>query len=303
MTTIKTILTAALMLTLSGVGCGGAKAPEAKPSGDKSPGGETPGTETADKVVLSADRSQDTYTLIRSKGFNPDESPDLCAGNHQVGRHISQVYDQTLGKDVFVFTIHAQEDKDRDKSDITDRQRNEIKTDNKSPEDMRGSEGERFHLSWKFMLPKGFIPTSSFCHIHQLKGISGSDVSQPVITFTARYNSKGNLLQVIHNGADGQGYNNYLAAVPLADFLGEWVQVDEWATFLHAGSYKLVITRIRDGKKLVEIDQAADMWRDGAGDIRPKWGIYRSIGANGSLLSTLRDEELRFADFGISQLD
>ena len=44
-----------------------------------------------------------------------------------------------------------------------------------------------------------------------------------------------------------------------------------------------------------------DMWRTGARGLRPKWGIYRYIGKNRELESSLRDEELRFADFEITK--
>jgi len=64
----------------------------------------------------------------------------------------------------------------------------------------------------------------------------------------------------------------------------------------------LVITRLSDGKQLVKIeDKGRNFWRTGTTGMRPKWGIYRSVGSNGSLRSTLRDEVLLFADFEIEK--
>ena len=44
------------------------------------------------------------------------------------------------------------------------------------------------------------------------------------------------------------------------------------------------------------------LWRDGSTGIRPKWGLYRNFGENGSNKDQLRDETLKFADFRIEKL-
>ena len=146
--------------------------------------------------MLRADGNDEgTYSLILERGYNyetPDES-----GDHKNApfRHIHQRYDNVLKKNVFDFYIHIQNDDDRGKTDITDRQRNEIKTDAKSPASMVAQEGETLRISWKFRLPEGFKTTTKFCHIHQLKGIDNSegtaDVGMPLITFTCRTLSNG----------------------------------------------------------------------------------------------------------------
>ena len=145
-------------------------------------------------------------------------------------------------------------------------------------------------------------------HIHQLKGIDNSegnaDVGMPLITFTARSVGSGQQFQVIFVPPSEQGGGNqYLARVDLKDFLGEWVAVTERATFSYSGSYSLCITRISDGKELVKIeDSGRSFWRTGTTGLRPKWGIYRSVGSDGSLRANLRDEVLLFADFEIEKL-
>lgn len=249
-----------------------------------------------------------TYTLIKGQGYNyetPDES-----GEHAQSpfRHIRQSYSEWLKRNVFEFHIHAAIDDDRGLANVKDRQRNEIKTDSKSPSSMVAQEGETLEMRWKFQLPEGMVTTDKFCHIHQLKGIDNSegnaDVGMPLITFTARSVGSGQQFQVIFVPPSEQGGGNqYLARVDLKDFLGEWVAVTERATFSYSGSYSLSITRISDGRELVKIeDSGRSFWRTGTTGLRPKWGIYRSVGSDGSLRANLRDEVLLFADFEIEKL-
>jgi hypothetical protein len=102
---------------------------------------------------------------------------------------------------------------------------------------------------------------------------------------------------------ESDGSSTYLAKVDLADFLGEWVSVTETVLFADDGKYSVVITRIRDGKQLVKVDNAKlDMWRKDCTGMRPKWGLYRNFGENRSMASELRDEILKFADFDIEKL-
>lgn len=254
-------------------------------------------------VTLSADGKTDTYVLMLAKGFNyevPDSS-GTHAANHV--KHISQVFDPFLGKYVFEFIIHINIDDDRGLPNITDRQRNEIKTDAKSPANMVGSRGETHINRWKFKLPLGFKPTKNFTHIHQIKGYGGTDIDMPLITFTARKQSNGSqLLQIIHVSPKPATTTTYLAAVPLSDFIDQWVEVCESATFDHNGKYEVTITRIGDKKELLHfVSDNIDLWRDGATAMRPKYGIYRSFGIEGSLKDEMQDEILRFADFSLKE--
>lgn len=262
-----------------------------------------PGTLVAD----GADEA--TYTLITAQGYN-QEAPDTSGAHAAVPfRHIRQAFDEEVKRWVFDFYIHVENDNDRGNPQKTDRQRNEIKTDGHSPASMIAQRGETLVMRWKFRLPEGMRTTSKFCHIHQLKGIDNkagtADVSLPLITFTPRTLSNGTRrLQVIYVAPTEQGAgNNYLAQVDLADFLGEWVAVTERVRFDYGGSYSLHIVRISDGRELLRIDdRTLDLWRTGTAGLRPKWGIYRSIGDVGSLKNELRDEIVRFADFEIEKL-
>lgn len=268
--------------------------------------GQTKAGRQVDGTLIADGNNAKTYELIERSGYN-HEAPD-SSREHETEhfRHIQQVYDNELNKHVFAFFIHAAIDDDRGLPHITDRQRNEIKTDNKSPRHLVGQEGETMVFRWKFRLPSGFRTTTKFSHLHQLKGIDNkentADVDAPLITLTAYSNKKaGQQLRVRY---DKRGESTVtLAASDLADFLGHWVEVEEKVRFGEQGSYEVVIIRIGDGKVLLKLDPAGlDMWRTGCTGIRPKWGIYRYLGENRSWQDQLRDEEIRFADFSIRKL-
>ncbi|MDE5690975.1 MAG: hypothetical protein K2I13_01990, partial [Alistipes sp.] len=249
-----------------------------------------------------------TYALITACGYNyetPDASNDHAAEPFQ---HIRQSWDETLQRYVFDFYIHIDIDDDRGKPNITDRQRNEIKTDGHSPASMVGQEGETMVFRWKFRLPEGMLTTQQFCHVHQIKGIDNAagtaDVSMPVITFTARTLSNGKRqLQVIYVPPTSEGGGNrYLARADLEEFLGRWVEAEECIECGAEGSYRLSVRRLSDGRELLSVPRTAlAMWRDGTTGMRPKWGIYRSFGKAGALKPDLRDEVLRFADFEVGK--
>ena len=259
-----------------------------------------------DGRLVADGNSAETYRLIRQSGYNhecPDSSRQHASAHVQ---HIEQVYDEQLGKPVFVFHIHAAIDDDRGKTNIKDRQRNEIKTDGKSPKSMVAQEGETLVMKWKFKLPKGFKTTSKFSHIHQLKGLDNkqgtASVGAPLMTLTCYTQSNGKqVLRLRYDDRNANGTET-LDKTPLDPFLDEWVEAEETATFGAKGKYAITLKRVRDGKVLFEYsNDSLDMWRTGSTGLRPKWGIYRYIGKNREWQSQLRDEEIRFADFSIEK--
>lgn len=140
----------------------------------------------------------------------------------------------------------------------------------------------------------------------QLKGIDNAsgtaDVSSPLITLTAYSNSKSGQQLRVRYDKRGESTTT-IASADLADFLGNWVEVEEKARFGEDGSYEVTIMRVKDGKVLLKLDpQKMDMWRTDCTGLRPKWGIYRYLGENRSWQDQLRDEEIRFADFSIKKL-
>lgn len=266
---------------------------------------EEPAGQQADGTLTADGNSLKTYELIRRSGYN-HEAPD-SSGTHGTAhfQHIQQLYDSQLCKYVFAFFIHAAIDDDRGIADITDRQRNEIKTDNKSPKELVGQQGETMLFRWKFCLPAGFRTTAKFSHLHQLKGIDNAagtaDVSSPLITLTAYSDSQGGQQLRVRYDKRGEGTST-LAGADLADFLGNWVEAEEKVRFGEEGSYEIILTRMKDNKVLLKLEcEEMDMWRTGCAGMRPKWGIYRYLGEDRSWQDQLRDEEIRFADFSIQK--
>ena len=137
------------------------------------------------QVELNADGPGNTYELITSvfaPGYNPIEVPDC---NHNAfGEHIDEHFDPELNTNVFRFYIHTTPDKDRCIN--FDRERNEIKTYDQSPDNLLGIENEKVIYKWKFKLEAGFQSSPNFTHLHQLKSVGGSLASMPMYTLTAR---------------------------------------------------------------------------------------------------------------------
>jgi len=255
------------------------------------------------QTVLTANGTTDTYTLINSvlaPGYTAMETPDSF--HPAFGPHITQVYDATLGKSVFKFWIHVSETNELQdiSTGSTDRQRNEVKTYEPSPSNMKGTYGETVVYKWRFQLPVGFQPSSSFTHIHQIKAVGGDD-SSPLFTLTPRKGST-NKMQLIHNNT------NNVAEVNLSLFEGVWVEATETIRYDSiAGTYSMVIKKVSDNSTILSYSNGSLMTFRGANYtlgytantfIRPKWGIYRSV-AN---LSDLRDEAMLFDSFSIEEI-
>jgi len=242
-------------------------------------------------ALLFADGPGNTYELIDSVlGGHAEEVPD-CS-HPDFGRHISEVYDSTLHRYVFVFTIHATPDNDRCVN--FDRQRNEIKTYGPSPDSLKGFLNDTVTHMWKFKLDSGFQPSPNFCHIHQIKAGDGDD-GAPLITLTPRFGNP-NKMQIIHTGSGSATSLGTVLQVSLAPFMGTWVKVEEHIIYKTAGVFSITIKRMRDDSVLLSYSNTnIDMWRNGTTFIRPKWGIYRSLNSP----SYLRDENVRFNDFYI----
>ena len=318
MTILTQIVLAAAMFACTGVDF---EIPTPQPGGGSSSGGGSGSEDTTTQTTparpkpmaerypaatgqpcaLVPDGVSDTYAYMNARGYYQEcpDSSGLHAKSHV--KHITQVWDDSLARYVYRFDIHIDIDDDRGKPEITDRQRNEIKTYAASPDNMVAAEGQTHTYTWKFQIPKGFKATSKFCHLHQLKGYGGDDIGNPLITFVARLRSGKQYLELTHYGPNGASAVKLESAL-LDQFEGEWVMVEEKATYLHKGKYEVKIVRMRDDKTLLYYKtNNIDIWRDGATAIRPKWGIYRSFGAGGSIKNQMRDESLLFTDFTIKE--
>lgn len=246
------------------------------------------------QVTLEADGPGNTYSLITSvlaPGFNPIEAPD-CS-HPEFGPHIEEIYDDDLGDNAFKFHIHVGPDDDRCIN--FDRQRNEIKAYDKSPDNLLGVEGERVTYSWKFKLSEGFQSSPKFTHLHQLKSVGGEFSSMPMYTLTTR---KGDPDQLELRYAE-VNQQITLAQTDLAPFIGVWLEVTETILYGEIGTYEVVIKSLESQEELFSYSTSNIInWRDAAEFVRPKWGIYRSL----LFEEDLRDEEVLFADFVIDEL-
>ena len=243
------------------------------------------------QTILRADGEGDTYELINSvlaPSGNVVEVPDC--GHTAFGRHIDEVYDSTLHEWVFRFHIHVHEDNDRCKN--YDRQRNEIKTYDQSPDSTLGVQGETFTYKWKFRLDTGHQSSSSFTHIHQLKAVGGPEESMPLITLTTRKGSPDKLeLRYARTTSQTTIYSKELDPMK-----GVWIQATEIVKYGETGTYSVMLESIESGDTLFNYsNNNIRMWKTNANFIRPKYGIYRSL--NDSV--SLRDEQLLYNDFYI----
>lgn len=263
---------------------------------------DAPLMEVVSTRILNADGPDaglDTYSLIRNFGGpNPIESPDFYPDNHPGVAHIFEDYDAKVGNH-FVFTAHRDIDRDRDRYDITDRQRNEIKTYASSEDAVKGYQNETMLFSWKFKIDKGLEVSRRFTHLFQLKAVGGND-SQPIITFTANERSLEDGMEIRHV-SDLSG--TLLARVGLDEVEGVWLRAQVRATFAEQGSLSVLLTRLSDGEVIFDLEESdLDMWRGVSSQhfVRPKWGIYRSLDD----FENLRAEEeiVRFANFEIQKL-
>lgn len=243
------------------------------------------------QVVLEADGPGNTYELINSvlaPGYNVVENPECV--HPEFGRHIVEIWDNDLKQFVFEFYIHVTPDNDRCIN--FDRQRIEIKTYDSSPANLKGVVGETVIYKWKFKIPVGFKPSSSFTHIHQIKAVGG-DEDMPIFTLSPRAGNP-NKLELIHNNTAK------VTTVPLSLFEGNWVEATEKIKIdnLH-GTYSITIKKISDGSTILSYSNNDLMTiRSDNTFIRPKWGIYRSLDHP----AELRDESMRFAGFSIEEV-
>lgn len=248
------------------------------------------------QTVLNADGPGNTYELINSvlaPGYNAVEVPDII--HSDFGRHITEVFDYELNKYVFEFFVHVTPDNDISTTK-TDRQRIEIKTYGSSPSHLKGTLGEIVQYKWRFKIPVGFKPSSTFTHIHQVKAVDGDD-SDPIFTLTPRKGTP-NKLELIYV-KDVDSGTDKKAIVNLSLFEGNWVEATETLTIGPNGTYSISIKKISDNSDILSYsnNNIATIRSDNS-FIRPKWGIYRSIATP----ADLRDESILFSDFSIEEL-
>ena len=246
------------------------------------------------QVILNANGEGNTYediNAVLAPKHDVVEVPDCAHSNF--GRHIDEVFDVELNTYVFRFIAHKTPDNDRCKK--FDRQRIEIKTYGKSPENLKGTKAETVEYKWKFKLPSNFRVSKNFTHLHQIKSVGSEYSSRPIISLTAR---KGTPDQLELRYAPTYEQST-IHSVELDLLKGHWVEVTEIIHYSNKGSYSIEIKKISNGSKVFEYsNDNMDMWQDGSEFSRPKWGIYRSLKRK----EDLQDEMVLFNSFSIDEI-
>lgn len=253
-------------------------------------------SQTHAQSILEANGPGNTYELINSilapGGGDVVENPECV--HPEFGRHITEVWDATLGKYVFAFHIHVTPDNDRCIN--FDRQRMEIKTYDASPANLKGTVGETVIYKWKFKIPSGFQPSSSFTHLHQIKAVGG-DESDPIFVLTARKGSPNKLELNYYQSSDIA--QDKLTSVDLSLFEGVWVDITERIYIKNSGgSYSITIKNNATQATILNYSNNNILTiRSDNNFIRPKWGIYRSLNTP----SDLRNETVYFNSISIQE--
>lgn len=238
------------------------------------------------------------YDLIRNFGGPKSiESPDLYPGNHTEVEHILERTDDIVGHH-FVFLMHKNEDKDRDKfKKFNDRQRNEIKAYGRSDDKLKGFEGDTMSYSWNFKIGDGMTISKNFSHFFQLKSVDDTGIGMPTLTISAKYRHGEESLFLSHAALKKA---TPLVKVPWKDVVGKWLQVHCTVTYADQGSLKISVVELENQKEVFSYQSDnIDMWRGTQSShfVRPKWGIYRSLKSK----EMLRDdeEEVSFSNFKV----
>ncbi|NJC26884.1 T9SS type A sorting domain-containing protein [Neolewinella antarctica] len=227
------------------------------------------------------------YPALLASGFQI-EDPDCV--HQDFGPHVTQTFDAELDRNVFVFHSHIAEDNDR--CLVFDRVRMEIKGSATTIPELRHAEGVTSWYRWKFRLDENFVGASSFNHLYQNKAVGGDDTSFPILTITARANR----VELKHDGGDTGSDLGTLAQAPIGEFRGRWVEGYIRQVHAENGELEVTIKDMATGQTILEYTNTdIDLWRAGATLNRPKWGVYRSKN------SVLRDEQVRFANFCVSE--
>ncbi len=236
-------------------------------------------------------------------------------------RHIDQSLDPELGKYIFNFHSHLDEDTERCRTiKYADRMRCEIKTKEDSGDDKKGLEGETHFYAWKMKLPSDFLGSNKFTHLHQIKPVAGDHAGMPTITLTANGKKVDPDTGVEYANPELRlryaGLSDSQVTVDVIDLnllKGKWIQFVEKVHFgiSDEGRYELLVYDPINGSVDNPIftfeSYSLQTWKSAglSGDendpdcfVRPKWGIYRSNAEP----EKLGDEIIGFADFTILEV-
>ncbi|ANW17340.1 hypothetical protein [Streptomyces clavuligerus] len=189
---------------------------------------------------------------------------DRADSHTSYGPHI------TTEGDNFRFTMHT---RDRDGSD---RQRQEVTGCRSGNSFLRWRQGETWRVSYAMYIPSSLKATTTFTHIMQMKQPGAG--SAPIVVQSLRRDGGEQTIELKIFEP-----NILVGRTALAPLHNNWVDVDFEIT-IGNGSAGAVRWAIRKGGTTL-----IDKTRKGvdtflADRVRPKWGIYRSLGdSSGSL--------------------
>jgi Carbohydrate binding module (family 6) len=194
---------------------------------------------------------------------------DDRANSHPAGQPHIFVQDNN-----FRFNMHMV-----DRDSMTDRQRQEVKGMHAQGADLVVANGETWRWTYAMYLPDSLKATTTFTHIMQMK--MPGDGSSPILTTSLQ--RVGNVPKIqLHAFND----DVIVGRADLAPLQNTWIDV-EFEMTVGDGTKGAVRWALHDGATTV-IDVSRSGLDTFLGDrVRPKWGIYRSLGdTSGSLQDT-----------------
>jgi hypothetical protein len=159
-----------------------------------------------------------------------------------------------------------------DRDTMTDRQRQEVKGMVWEGSNLILLQGETWKLAHSMFIPSSLKSTTTFTHIMQTKA-PGTD-SLPMITMSLRRHSGVQKIELVVGGTN-------IGMTDLVPLQNKWIDVELEMTIGDSGRVRWVL---RDGATtVIDVSRTGvDNWLTDR--VRPKWGIYRSLGdTSGSL--------------------
>jgi len=162
-----------------------------------------------------------------------------------------------------------------DRDDPDDRQRQEVKGMRWNGSNLTLLKGERWRLTHQMYIPTTLKATTTFTHIMQTK--SPGTGTSPMLVMSLRRH--GSTPKIEFKATEG---NVLVGAVDLTPLHAKWIDVDLDMTIGDASTGKVRWILRNGSTTLVDVTRNVDNWLDDR--VRPKWGIYRSLGdTSGSL--------------------
>lgn len=193
---------------------------------------------------------------------------DDRANSHPAGKpHIFATGDN------FRFNMHTV---DRDTS--KDRQRQEVTGTRTSSGYLQWHLGETWRVTYSMFIPSTLKATTTFTHIMQMK--QPGEGTGPIVVQSLRRVNGAQTIELKLAGSD-----TLVGRTSLTPLHDAWTDVDFQITIGNgsAGSVRWILSQ--NGATLIDATKKGDTFL--ADRVRPKWGIYRSLGdTSGSLENT-----------------